>query len=183
MLTVSEVFSTTVQQKYVCRYPFAYFNWTEIEKSWVNFPLPDSLCNNKLLRNSFKDEVINDKLYKNTLINHMQILTYISRIWIIILAIISYVYFVIPIFINVDILGLVTIFYILFIWLLTGLTKLETNISKSVDFFKSIYMLFTDKKDRKYKPKFVYLKSPNVDKDHYIWKKTFIESKIEKLWM
>lgn len=185
MLIVSEIFWTVVKQKYVCRYPFAYFNWTEIEKAWVNFPLSDSLCNNKLLRSSLNKEIINDRLYKNTLINYMLILTYIARIWEIILLILVYIYLVIPLINNYETLTLmwVTMIYMLFISLIVGLTKLETNISKSVNYFKEIYMLFTDKKDRKYKPKFVYLKSPNVDKDHYIWKKTFIEAKIEKLWM
>jgi hypothetical protein len=45
----------------------------------VHFPLPDSLCKNKLLRNTFKKEIENDKLYKNLLINHIQLLNYILK--------------------------------------------------------------------------------------------------------
>jgi hypothetical protein len=65
----------------------------------------------------------------------------------------------------------------------TYYVNVETKISKWVKLFKNIYSKFTDKNERKFKPKFVYLKSPALDKQFYIWKKPFIESKVEKIWM
>jgi hypothetical protein len=52
----------------------------------VHFPLPDSLCKNKILRSVFKKEIENDDLNQNSLINYIQIFNYILQGIIIILV-------------------------------------------------------------------------------------------------
>ena len=182
ILLVSEVFGTVVKQKYVCRYPFAYYNWEKIEQKMVHFPLPDSLCKNQLLRNTFKKEIENDKLYKNLLINHIEIFNYILKSWYFVGSWALYLNYA-PIFISHDLMFLTTMFWLFWLIWTTYYVNIETKISKWVKLFKNIYSKFTNVKERKFKPKFVYLKSPTLDKQYYVWKKTFIESKIEKIWM
>jgi hypothetical protein len=68
------------------------------------------------------------------------------------------------------------------IWIISSI-NVYTKASKLLKEFKKIYYKYITKSERNFKPKFVYLKSPDIDKQFYIWKKTFIEAKIEKLWM
>lgn len=59
---VSQIFTTVIEQKYLLKFPFSYFNWEVIEKKYVFLPLPKSLSNNRSTRIIFINEFDNDNL-------------------------------------------------------------------------------------------------------------------------
>ena len=138
ILDIASIFSTVIDQKYILRYPFAFYNWEKIKMDYVYLPLPKSLSNNKLSRKIFKKEIHNDFLTWKLLLDGMVFL-YLPNIF--------------------------------------------SKRLRLMFWYKTIFNKFSSAKIYSYRVKFMYLNSQYIDKNKYIWKKAFIEAKIEKIWI
>lgn len=80
-----------------------------------------------------------------------------------------------------------------FVWMITPILFLlwisfllnpifYKNRKRLINEYKNLFDKFI-KKELIFRFRFIYLNWKNVKKDKYIWKKPFIESKVEKVWI
>lgn len=131
IIDLHTVFSDVVDQKYVLKYPFAYFNWDKVVGKYVDFGLPDTLCRNKSFRNSLKSVIKRRNLKVSFLLS-----------W----------------------------------WLFLYLPNIFFKALRFTNQYKKISKLGV--------VSFVYLKGKdNFERQEYVGKSPFVESRVEKLWL
>ena len=181
---ISVIFKVVSTQKYVLNYPFAYFDWEEVKESRVSFGLPDRLSKNNKVRKLFREELENDFSKSGLIINNWKLADLSLKTWIYwwILA----WWFILE---TIAIMPALAIGLSIIWWLWLYLYPISLiipifykNKSKMITQYNKLFKKFL-KRHWTYRIKFIYLNSKEIDKDYYIWKKPFIESKIEKIWL
>jgi len=136
---INEIFSPIINQKYVLKYSFVYFDWIDMTHKYCYFGLPKNLCSNKKIRSELYYRILSRFMWDFFLTNWM-IFWYIFNIF----------------------------------------SKSMRLIYK----YKSLYWKYNSFFINGYHPIiYIYLNSHKVNKQDYIWKKPFIESRIEKVWI
>jgi len=176
MLDVSVIFKTVTDEKYVLNYPFAYLDNNKMKERFVAFAMPNSLSKNSDVRKVFKKEILNDHLYKKLLINSGSLIDKgikIPLLWIWWFFILPSLFAINPILVLLWFWAWGTMFFMPFFY---------ENRIKIINDYKKLFERFKAK-SYKFKPKLIYLNNKYIEKDKFIWKKPFIEAKIDKIWL
>ncbi len=172
ILDISTIFSTIINQKYLLKYPFSYYDWDNIKEFFVYLWLPDSLSRNKKSRDIFRKELKNNILWYNSFFNipfFTDKITKLSLIW----WTSALLFFISPI--TATIVPILSPIWIWFFFFPTFYKKRNYIIKQ----YKVLFNKFISWKHYLFRIKFIYLKNRNDIK----WEKPFIESKIEKIWL
>jgi len=155
---LSKVFSIISTQKYVLDIKFASFDWKELILQNYYFWLWDEISRNEEIRKVLnKNLLFINKTSKNILI--------IFAIVLIIPYIFGLLFFLFWWVLTIIFIFLISFLFIIFMMKNNKLSK-YLNFKKSNKHFSLIH-----------------INSNKVNKKDYIWKKPFITSKIEKLWI
>jgi len=179
ILDISTIFKTISTQKYVLDYPFAYYDWENIELKYLPFWLPDSLSKNQVYRGIFSKELKNDFLKSWFLLNLSSLIDkwikvpilWWSLTWINLLSTFS------PVLIP-SILPFIWMWWLILFFIPMFYKKRNKLIKQYKELFNKFITGYWY-----YSYRFIYLNSKKTNKNDYIWKKPIIEAKVEKLWI